>query len=159
MAIRRSTMPACEIPKFRELNEYNIMTQCEIFTAEKSFRFRFSMWGFRMNSLVAILEEATNHDPMKNLEPDRVKILAWNNQTLSSCYAKLAILFMKYRIFVFHWKYWKSFLSSRHLHLKRGFLPSCICNNSAIWIVFSDKFLRRQKYCVFYSRNNILKQW
>ena len=29
-----------------------------------------------MNSLVAILEEATNHDPMKNLEPDRVKILA-----------------------------------------------------------------------------------
>ena len=77
------------------------MTQCEIFTAEKSFRFRFSMWGFRMNSLVAILEEATNHDPMKNLEPDRVKILAWNNQTLSSYYAKLAILFMLYRMFVF----------------------------------------------------------
>ena len=76
------------------------MTQCEIFTAEKSFRFRFSMWGFRMNSLVAILEEATNHDPMKNLEPDRVKILAWNNQTLSSYYAKLAILFMLYRMFV-----------------------------------------------------------
>ena len=93
--VRRPARPSCEIPKFLEVNEYIMtQTQWEIFSAEKTFTgfaFRSKERWFRMNSFVFGRRRIMT--PWQIWKLDRVKILAWNNQTLSSYFAKLAILF------------------------------------------------------------------